>query len=331
LLKGMRLRQVRTGKQVTVNAPLFFFAKDRQVAEAAWPGDVVGIANHGTLRIGDTLTEGEPLNFRGVPSFAPEILHHVRLAEPMLAKKLKTALAQLAEEGVVQLFRPRDGSPPAVGVVGQLQLDVLQSRLKAEYGIPVGFDPTPWEVVRWLSAEDRVALERFAARPRRRGDASPPARRARRPARRPRRHRRRPHPRPMRWMADAPGRSPWPSRAASRVAAGGFSCGVRSTTAATCSGETAAKARPRGASRNRPSAPPRMGAPARRGAAGSGGRRPGLRTAPGRLGRTRISTPSLMGPYSHRQDTKGTVSDDQALAWSARAVPRRLAPRATQS
>jgi peptide chain release factor 3 len=137
----MRLRQVRTGKQVPVNAPLFFFAKDRQVAEEAWPGDVVGIANHGILRIGDTLTEGENLNFRGVPSFAPEILRNIRLEDPMLAKKLRTALDQLAEEGVVQLFRPLDGSPPVVGVVGQLQLDVLQSRLKVEYGVPAGFDP----------------------------------------------------------------------------------------------------------------------------------------------------------------------------------------------
>src|SRR5690606_22829923 len=167
LLKGMRLKQVRTGKQVPVNAPLFFFAKDRQVAEEAWPGDVVGIANHGTLRIGDTLTEGESLNFRGVPSFAPEILRHVRLEDPMLAKKLRTALSQLAEEGVVQLFRPLDGSAPVVGVVGQLQLDVLQSRLKAEYGVPVGFDGTPWEVVRWVSSDDRGALDRFAAANRR--------------------------------------------------------------------------------------------------------------------------------------------------------------------
>ncbi|WP_372621582.1 peptide chain release factor 3 [Falsiroseomonas sp.] len=162
LTKGMRLRQVRTGKQVPVNAPLFFFAKERQVAEEAWPGDVVGIANHGTLRIGDTLTEGEEVNFRGVPSFAPEILRHVRLEDPMLAKKLRTALDQLAEEGVVQVFRPLDGSPPVVGVVGQLQLDVLQSRLKVEYGVPAGFDATRWQVLRWVSGE-RAQIERWAA------------------------------------------------------------------------------------------------------------------------------------------------------------------------
>ncbi|NKE43266.1 peptide chain release factor 3 [Roseomonas frigidaquae] len=169
LTKGMRLRQVRTGKQVPVNAPLFFFAKERQVAEEAWPGDVVGIANHGTLRIGDTLTEGEDINFRGVPSFAPEILRHVRLGDPMLAKKLRTALDQLAEEGVVQVFRPLDGSPPVVGVVGQLQLDVLKSRLAFEYSVPAGFDETRWQTMRWISSPQggpgggRAAIEKWAA------------------------------------------------------------------------------------------------------------------------------------------------------------------------
>jgi len=167
LVKGMRLKQVRTGKQVPVNAPLFFFAKDRQVAEEAWPGDVVGVANHGTLRIGDTLTEGEALNFRGVPSFAPEILRHVRLEDPMLAKKLKTALDQLAEEGVVQLFRPLDGSLPVVGVVGQLQLDVLQSRLKVEYAVPASFQDTIWSMMRWVDGDDKAARARFAVANRR--------------------------------------------------------------------------------------------------------------------------------------------------------------------
>ncbi|MCW8084789.1 peptide chain release factor 3 [Sabulicella glaciei] len=161
LEKGMRLAQVRTGKQVPVNAPLFFFAKDRQVAEEAWPGDVVGIANHGTLRIGDTLTEGEPINFRGVPSFAPEHLRRPRLEDPMLAKKLKKALEELADEGVVQLFRPLDGSPPIVGVVGLLQVDVLGSRVKAEYGVPVGFENVQWDMLRWVTGEDRAAIERF--------------------------------------------------------------------------------------------------------------------------------------------------------------------------
>jgi peptide chain release factor 3 len=159
----MRLRQVRTGKQVPVNAPLFFFAKDRQVAEEAWPGDVVGVANHGTLRIGDTLTEGEDLLFRGVPSFAPEILRRVKLQDAMKAKKLREALQQMAEEGVVQLFVPQDGSGAIVGVVGALQLDVLHERLQAEYGLPIGYEQTRFALCRWITAEDRAALDSFMA------------------------------------------------------------------------------------------------------------------------------------------------------------------------
>ena len=104
-----------------------------RIADEAFAGDVVGIPNHGTLRIGDTLTEGEEIDFIGVPSFAPEILRRVRLTDAMKAKKLKEALQQMSEEGVVQVFRPRDGSPAMVGVVGQLQLDVLKARLDAEY------------------------------------------------------------------------------------------------------------------------------------------------------------------------------------------------------
>jgi peptide chain release factor 3 len=161
LRKGARLFQPRTGKQVPVNAPLFFFAQDRQVADSAWPGDVVGIANHGTLRIGDTLTEGEALHFRGVPSFAPEHLRRMRLDDPMGAKGLKKALDHLADEGAVQVFRPLDGSAPVVGVVGLLQLDVLASRLKGEYGVAAGFDAVAWELVRWVEADDREVLDRF--------------------------------------------------------------------------------------------------------------------------------------------------------------------------
>ena len=126
LTRGMKVKQVRTGKTISLHAPQFFFAQDRALAEEAYAGDVVGIPNHGTLRIGDTLTEGEDLNFVGVPNFAPEILRRVRLPDAMKAKKLKQALQQLSEEGVAQVFRPTDGSPALVGVVGPLQLDVLQ-------------------------------------------------------------------------------------------------------------------------------------------------------------------------------------------------------------
>ena len=162
LVRGMRLKQVRTGKLIPLHAPQFFFARDRELAEEAFAGDVVGIPNHGTLRIGDTLTESEDLNFVGVPYFAPEILRRVRLDDAMKAKKLRTALQELAEEGVVQLFRPQDGSQPLVGVVGTLQLDVLQARLGAEYGVAIGFEAVPYALARWITGE-KSALARFLA------------------------------------------------------------------------------------------------------------------------------------------------------------------------
>ncbi len=161
LVRGMRLKQVRTGKTIPLHAPQFFFARDRELAEEAFAGDVVGIPNHGTLRIGDTLTDGEDINFLGVPHFAPEFLRRVRLDDAMKAKKLRQALVELAEEGVVQLFRPQDGAPPIVGVVGTLQLDVLQVRLKNEYGVPIGFEPVPYNLARWISSDDKVAMEKF--------------------------------------------------------------------------------------------------------------------------------------------------------------------------
>ena len=161
LTRGMKAKLVRTGKPMALNAPQFFFAQDRQVADEAFAGDVVGIPNHGTLRIGDTLTEGEEIVFRGVPSFAPEILRRVKLGDAMKAKKLREALQQMAEEGVVQLFLPADGSPAMVGVVGALQLDVLQERLQAEYALPVSFEQSRFELCRWVSSEEPAELEKF--------------------------------------------------------------------------------------------------------------------------------------------------------------------------
>ncbi|WP_099865859.1 peptide chain release factor 3 [Pararhizobium haloflavum] len=161
LQRGMKARLSRTGKPMSLSAPQFFFAHQRQLADTAFAGDVVGIPNHGTLRIGDTLTDGEPLVFKGVPNFAPEILRRVRLEDAMKAKKMKEALAQMAEEGVVQLFQPEDGSPPLVGVVGALQLDVLKARLEVEYGLPVSFETARFNVCRWISATDKAELDRF--------------------------------------------------------------------------------------------------------------------------------------------------------------------------
>ena len=163
LERGMKVKQVRTGKPMSLRTPHFFFAQDRALADEAFAGDVVGIPNHGVLRIGDTLTEGEDIAFVGVPSFAPEILRRVRLTDAMKAKKLKQALQEMAEEGVVQVFRPRDGAPAIVGVVGPLQLDVLKVRLDAEYGLPVEFDVCEFELARWIAADDPKVLETFVA------------------------------------------------------------------------------------------------------------------------------------------------------------------------
>ncbi|HEX5508189.1 MAG TPA: peptide chain release factor 3 [Pseudolabrys sp.] len=159
--RGMKVKLVRTGKPMTLSAPQFFFAQDRSVADEAYAGDVVGIPNHGTLRIGDTLTEGEEISFLGVPNFAPEILRRVKLGDPMKAKKLKEALQQMAEEGVVQVFRPLDGAPALVGVVGPLQLDVLKVRLKEEYGLDIDFEQPEFQLARWISADDDKKLDDF--------------------------------------------------------------------------------------------------------------------------------------------------------------------------
>ncbi len=163
LSRGLKAKLVRTGKNMSLSSPQFFFAQDRSVADEAFAGDVVGIPNHGTLRIGDTLTEGEDLTFVGVPSFAPEIVRRVRLTDAMKAKKLKEALQQMSEEGVVQVFRPRDGAPALVGVVGPLQLDVLKARLEAEYSLPVEFEVSEFQLARWISCDDRKKLDAFIA------------------------------------------------------------------------------------------------------------------------------------------------------------------------
>ncbi len=161
LQRGMKAKLVRTGKPISITAPQFFFARDRSIADEAFAGDVVGLPNHGLLRIGDTLTEGEELVFRGVPSFAPEILRRITLGDAMKAKKLREALRQLAEEGVVQLFLPQDGSGAIVGVVGALQLDVLKTRLDAEYGLPIGYEMSRFTLCRWISSDDKIALKKF--------------------------------------------------------------------------------------------------------------------------------------------------------------------------
>src|SRR5690606_15260477 len=119
----------------------------------------VGIPNRGTLRIGDALTQGEDLKFLRISSFASEILRRIRLEDAIRAKKLREALQEMAEEGVVQLFVPVDGSSPVVGVIGALQHDVLADRLANEYGLPIAFDPAPCDTVRWISAPSETELD----------------------------------------------------------------------------------------------------------------------------------------------------------------------------
>jgi len=164
LTRGMKVKVARTGKTMALVAPQFFFAQDRSLAEEAYAGDVVGIPNRGTLRIGDALTEGEDIAFLGIPSFAPEILRRVRLDDAIRAKKLREALMEMAEEGVVQIFNPLDGSQPIVGVIGALQLDVLAERLKNEYGLPTAFETSLAETARWIAADDKAALDAFVAK-----------------------------------------------------------------------------------------------------------------------------------------------------------------------
>src|SRR3546814_13094849 len=122
-----------------------FFAQDRELVDEAVAGDIIGIPNHGTIRVGDTLTEGEDMTFTGIPNFAPEILQRVRLDDPMKAKHMRRALESLAEEGVTQVFKPQIGANWIVGVVGQLQLEVLAARIESEYEIKVGFEAAPFE------------------------------------------------------------------------------------------------------------------------------------------------------------------------------------------
>ena len=162
--RGMKLKQPRSEKTLAVQNPILFFARERELVEEALAGDIIGIPNHGVLRVGDTLTEGENLRFTGIPNFAPEILRRVRLDDPLRAKQLRKALEDLAEEGVSQVFRPLLGSQWIVGVVGQLQLDVLASRMATEYKIAAGFEQAPYETARWIRADDPNVLKQFIER-----------------------------------------------------------------------------------------------------------------------------------------------------------------------
>jgi peptide chain release factor 3 len=160
--RGMKVLHVRSGKTMALNNPVLFLARERELAEEAYAGDILGIPNHGTLHIGDAITEGEQIAFSGIPSFAPELFQRVRLDDPLKSKQLKAALEQLAEEGASQIFKPLDGASWIIGVVGQLQFDVIASRLLSEYGVRGSFEAVPYTNARWIKAKSPEALREFA-------------------------------------------------------------------------------------------------------------------------------------------------------------------------
>jgi peptide chain release factor 3 len=159
--RGMRVRHHRIGKDVLLSNAIIFMAQDRSQVEEAWPGDIIGIHNHGTIKIGDTFTQKEPLKFTGIPSFAPEHFRVVRLKSTLKAKQLQKGLTQLAEEGAVQVFRPLFGNDYILGAVGALQFDVIKARMEAEYGVEALYEPANYDTARWIKCDNPKRLEEF--------------------------------------------------------------------------------------------------------------------------------------------------------------------------
>lgn len=158
--RGMKLKTT-TGKQLNVSSPVMFMAQDREIADDAYAGDVIGVPNHGALRVGDSMSETGNIIFGGIPNFAPEILRRARCIDPMKSKHLRKALEGLAEEGVTQLFTPAIGADMIVGAVGALQIDVMAERVAAENKLEVVFEQALYNVARWITSEDPAVLDAF--------------------------------------------------------------------------------------------------------------------------------------------------------------------------
>ena len=152
--RGMKIKQVATGKMLSVNNAITFMAQDRTTMDEAYSGDIIGIPNHGTIKLGDTFTENENLKFIGIPSFAPEFFRRARIKNPMKMKQLQIGLKQLSEEGAAQLFRPLLSNDLILGAVGMLQFDVVAHRLEHEYGVDMIFEPYDCYTARWLKGSD---------------------------------------------------------------------------------------------------------------------------------------------------------------------------------
>ena len=159
--KGMKLRQVRIGKDVVISDALTFMAGDRSHVEEAYPGDIIGLHNHGTIQIGDTFTQGEMMKFTGIPNFAPELFRRIRLKDPLKQKQLLKGLVQLSEEGAVQVFRPIANNDLIVGAVGVLQFDVVVARLKSEYNVEAIYESVNVATARWVESTDVKKFEEF--------------------------------------------------------------------------------------------------------------------------------------------------------------------------
>ncbi|UJF23041.1 peptide chain release factor 3 [Shewanella sp. OMA3-2] len=159
--KGMKMHHVRIGKDVRISDALTFVAGDREQVEEAYPGDIIGLHNHGTIQIGDTFTQGEKFKFTGIPNFAPEMFRRIRLQDPLKQKQLLKGLVQLAEEGAVQVFRPIDSNDLIVGAVGVLQFEVVVGRLKSEYNVEAIYEGISVSTARWVYCKDERKLEEF--------------------------------------------------------------------------------------------------------------------------------------------------------------------------
>ncbi|MEC9406519.1 MAG: peptide chain release factor 3 [Pseudomonadota bacterium] len=158
---GMQLHSVRQGKAVRISDAVTFMASDRGAASEAWPGDIIGLHNHGTISIGDSFSEGTAMVYSGVPNFAPELFQRVVLADPLKAKALNKGLDQLCEEGATQVFRPKTNNDVILGAVGVLQFDVVRQRLADEYGVNCKYDQAPVATARWVSSDDPSKLKDF--------------------------------------------------------------------------------------------------------------------------------------------------------------------------
>ena len=162
--RGMKVKHVRIGKDIKLADALTFMASDREHVEQAYTGDIIGLHNHGTMRIGDTFTQGEDLAFTGIPNFAPELFRRAQLRDPLKMKALQKGLIQLCEEGATQLYRPLNNNDLILGAVGVLQFEVVKHRLKDEYGVDCSFENVSVTTARWIECDNEKELARFKGR-----------------------------------------------------------------------------------------------------------------------------------------------------------------------